>query len=52
MSSRELRITEVAPNIGAIIAGINLSQGVDQQTFNQIRGALLKHRVIFLKINI
>ncbi len=45
----ELEIRPLNPTIGAEIHGVDLRQELDEGTVGQIRGALLKHHVIFFR---
>ena len=42
-------ITQLTPAIGAELSGINLSDRLDDQTIDDIRQALLDHKVIFFR---
>jgi taurine dioxygenase len=42
-------ITSLTPTIGAVISGVDLSRALDDAEIARIRGALLKHKVIFFE---
>jgi taurine dioxygenase len=42
-------VRRFAPALGAEIRGVDLSQGLDDETYREIRRALLDHQVIFFK---
>ena len=41
-----------APNLGAEVYGIDLSKGITDEQYTEIRDAFLKYQVLFLKINL
>ncbi|HUD38996.1 MAG TPA: TauD/TfdA family dioxygenase [Streptosporangiaceae bacterium] len=48
-SYRYIDVTQVGGSIGAIVRGVRLGGDVSPATFAEVRAALLKHRVIFLR---
>src|SRR5690348_7019760 len=44
-----LHVRTLTPTIGAVIENVDLSQALNDEIITQIRGALLKHRVIFFE---
>lgn len=44
-----MRVTPLTPTIGALIEGVDLSQGVSADLAGAIRAALLKHQVVFFE---
>lgn len=44
-----LQVRPFAPALGAEIRGVDLAGGIDQETYRQIRAALLEYGVIFFK---
>lgn len=47
--SNVLRITPLTPAIGALLSGVDLAGPVSDDLIGDIRGALLKHQVIFFE---
>ncbi|MEV4255631.1 TauD/TfdA family dioxygenase [Spirillospora sp. NPDC049652] len=47
--ARATRVEPVAGRIGAAVAGVRLSGGLDDETARQLRRALLRHKVLFLR---
>lgn len=44
-----MQIRPLTPTIGAVVEGVDLSQGVSADLAEALRGALLKHQVIFFE---
>lgn len=44
-----MQIKPLTPTIGAVVEGVNLSQGVSADLAEALRGALLKHQVLFFE---
>lgn len=44
-----MQIKPLTPTIGAVVEGVDLSQGVSADLAEALRGALLKHQVIFFE---
>ena len=44
-----IQVTPVSPAVGAEIAGVDISQTLDDQTVAEIRAALLEHLVVFFR---
>jgi len=44
-----LTVTPVQPTLGAEIGGVDLSEPLDQDTIDEIRALLVKHKVIFFR---
>ncbi|MEM6662264.1 MAG: TauD/TfdA family dioxygenase [Pseudomonadota bacterium] len=44
-----IQVKPVTPRIGAEVFGVDLSQPVDEQTFDEIRTAFLRHCVLFFR---
>ncbi len=49
MSYQKIRVQKVTPRIGAEIFGVDLAQPLDNETFREIRAALLENQVIFFR---
>lgn len=49
MSSSKLQVRKVTPYLGAEISGVNLAEGVDAETLQQIKEALWENQVIFFR---
>jgi len=49
MGNQKIEIHKLTPNIGAEIAGVDLSQPLDDRQFQEIHGALMDHLVIFFR---
>jgi taurine dioxygenase len=45
----ELRITPFAPALGAEVRGVDLADGLDEETYRHLRAALLQFGVLFFK---
>jgi len=45
----DLELTPLTPTIGAEVAGVDLSAGLNQETYARLRGALLQHQVLFFR---
>lgn len=48
-SEQRIAIAPFAPALGAEIRGIDLAGGLDEQTYREIRQALLRYQVLFFK---
>ena len=48
-SERQIFVTPFAPALGAEVRGIDLADGLDEQTYQAIRQALLRYQVLFFK---
>lgn len=48
-SPQRIKIRQYAPALGAEIRGVDLAGGIDEQTYQEIRQALLRHQVLFFK---
>jgi taurine dioxygenase len=46
---QRIEVRPMTPRIGAEIHGVDLSQPLDEQTFQEIRTAFLEHQVIFFR---
>ena len=46
-SGRNIEVKPFAPALGAEIRGIDLADGVDVETYKEIRNALLEFQVLF-----
>jgi taurine dioxygenase len=46
---RRIRVARFAPALGAQITGIDLAEGLDAETYREVRQALLEHQVLFFK---
>jgi taurine dioxygenase len=46
---RRLAVTRFAPALGAEVRGIDLANGLDEDTCREVRAALLEHGVLFFK---
>lgn len=46
---RSLKVTRLEPNIGAEIAGVDLTRPISPQQRDEIRALLLEHKVIFFR---
>ncbi len=46
---KRLEITPFAPALGAEVRGVDLAAGIDEDTYREIRAALLEHQVLFFK---
>jgi alpha-ketoglutarate-dependent taurine dioxygenase len=44
-----IKVEPISPVIGAEISGVDLSQPLSDQTFQEIHDALMKHRVVFFR---
>ena len=44
-----ISIEPLTPAIGAVIAGVDLAQPVDDDTFHAVEAAMLTHQVVFLR---
>src|ERR1700742_3597285 len=44
-----ISVTPLTPTIGAVLGGIDLSERPDDAAIGEIRGALLKHKVVFFE---
>ena len=44
-----ISVTPLTPTIGAVLGGIDLSKRPDDAAIGEIRGALLKHKVVFFE---
>jgi len=44
-----LTVTPLTSSIGAVIGGVDLARALDDEAVAQIRGALLKHKVVFFE---
>ena len=49
MSYRRIEVDPLTPAIGAEINGVDLAQPLDEQTFDEIHDAWMKHLVIFFR---
>ena len=49
MSYERISVTPLTPKIGAEIGSIDLAEALDDETFNEVRDALLAHQVIFFR---
>jgi alpha-ketoglutarate-dependent taurine dioxygenase len=49
LSTMALRITPFAPALGAEVRGVDLADGLDEQTYRHVRAALLQFGVLFFK---
>ncbi len=49
MSYQKLRVRKLTPRIGAEVFGVDLAQPLDNETFREIRDALLENQVIFFR---
>jgi taurine dioxygenase len=49
MSYERIAVTPLSPVIGAEVAGVDLSQPLGNQTFQEIHDALIEHQVIFFR---
>jgi taurine dioxygenase len=48
-SKRQILVTPFAPALGAEVRGIDLADGLDEQSYQAIRQALLRYQVLFFK---
>ena len=48
-ASNTLRVTALTPMIGAEVRGVDLADGVGEQTFAEIKAAFLQHQVLFFR---
>jgi taurine dioxygenase len=48
-SEQRIAVTPFAPALGAEIRGIDLADGLDEQTYKEVRQALLRYQVLFFK---
>ncbi|MEE2687930.1 MAG: TauD/TfdA family dioxygenase [Pseudomonadota bacterium] len=46
---RRIEVRRVTPAVGAELAGLDIAQGVDEETFREIHMALMEHGVVFLR---
>jgi taurine dioxygenase len=46
---RRLQIRRFAPAVGAEVRGVDLARGIDEETYREIRSALLSYGVLFFK---
>jgi taurine dioxygenase len=46
---RAIQITPFAPALGAEVRGIDLAEGLDEETYRNVRAALLQYGVLFFK---
>jgi len=44
-----LQVTKVGGNIGAVVSGLAIGDGLDPALVAEFRAALLAHRVVFLR---
>ena len=49
MPYERINVTPVSPVIGAEIAGVDLSEPLGNQVFQEIHDALMAHQVIFFR---
>lgn len=49
MRIQQLKIKPFSPALGAEIRGVNLADGIDVETYEEIRNALLQFQVLFFK---
>ncbi|MBV1878470.1 MAG: TauD/TfdA family dioxygenase [Pseudomonadales bacterium] len=49
MTYETISVSKVTPNIGAYISGVDLSQALSDQTFEEINSALVENQVIFFR---
>jgi len=49
MTYERIAVTPLSPVIGAVISGVDLSQPLGNQTFQEIHDALVAHQVIFFR---
>ncbi len=48
-TGRRITVSPFAPALGAEVRGIDLAGGLDEETYREIRAALLQHGVLFFK---
>ena len=46
---RRIRVRRFAPALGAEVRGVQLADGLDEETYLEIRAAFLEHQVLFFK---
>jgi alpha-ketoglutarate-dependent sulfate ester dioxygenase len=49
LRTERIQVGKVTGNIGAVIGGVRISGDLDAQTVEEIRQALLRHKVVFLR---
>jgi len=49
MGYTSIQVTPLTPTIGAEIQGVDLSRPLEQQQFQEVKAAFLKHQVIFFR---
>lgn len=49
MTYEKIQVRKMTPRIGAYISGVNLADGVDDQTLQEIKNALWENQVIFFR---
>ncbi|MED5357912.1 MAG: TauD/TfdA family dioxygenase, partial [Pseudomonadota bacterium] len=49
MPYERISVTPLSPVIGAEVSGVDLSQPLDNQLFQEIHDALIEHQVIFFR---
>lgn len=47
--AQRIAVTPFAPALGAEVRGIDLADGLDEQTYREVRQALLRYQVLFFK---
>jgi taurine dioxygenase len=48
-AGRTIKVTPFAPALGAEVRGINLADGLDEETYREVRTAFLQYGVLFFK---
>ena len=46
---RKIQVTPFAPALGGEVRGIDLAEGLDEETYRDVRAALLQYGVLFFK---
>jgi taurine dioxygenase len=49
IAGRKIRVAPYAPAVGGEVRGIDLANGLDEETYREVRAALLRYGVLFFK---